>query len=54
MGNRLPKTDRTEVFTLRISKKEKEQLVELAKKGWYGSTSSEVVRELIKRARLVR
>jgi Arc/MetJ-type ribon-helix-helix transcriptional regulator len=49
---KLPYTDRTEVFTLRISKKEKEQLTKLAKKGRYGSTSSEVVRALIKRALL--
>ena len=47
---KLPSTERTEVFTLRISKKEKEQLNELSKKGIYGSTASEVVRALIKRA----
>ena len=41
---KLPLTERTEVFTLRISKKERKQLNELAKKGKYGSTSSEVVR----------
>ena len=51
---KLPSTERTEVFTLRISKKEKEQLSELAKKGRYGFTSSEVVRALIKRAQLGR
>ena len=50
MGNRMPHTERNEILTLRISKKEKEQLAELAKKGKYGNTSSEVVRELIKRA----
>ncbi|WP_298265666.1 hypothetical protein [uncultured Lutibacter sp.] len=51
---KLPYTDRTEVFTLRISKKEKEQLAELAKKGRYGLTASEVVRALIKRAQMGR
>ena len=51
---KLPSTERTEVFTLRISNKEKEQLAELAKKGRYGSTSSEVVRALIKRAQMGR
>lgn len=54
MGNRMPHTDRTEVLTLRISMKEKKQLAEIAKKGRYGSTSSEVVRELIKRAQMGR
>jgi hypothetical protein len=52
--SKLPYTDRTEVFTMRISIKEKQYLAELAKKGKYGSTSSDVVRELIKRAQLGR
>lgn len=54
MGNRMPHTDRNSVLTLRVSAEEKEQLAEMAKKGWYGSTSSEVVRNLIKRAHLGR
>jgi Arc/MetJ-type ribon-helix-helix transcriptional regulator len=54
MGNRMPHTDRTEVLTLRISKKEKKHLAEMAKKGKYGASSSEVVRELIKRAQFGR
>lgn len=48
----LPYSDRTEVFTMRISIKEKKQLAELAKRGKYGDTSSDVVRELIKRAQM--
>jgi Arc/MetJ-type ribon-helix-helix transcriptional regulator len=52
--NKLPYTDRTEVFTMRISIKEKHQLAELAKKGKYGDTSSDVVRELIRRAQMGR
>jgi len=47
-------TDRTEILNIRMSKKEKEQLAELAKRGKYGSTSSEVIRELVKRAQLGR
>jgi hypothetical protein len=54
MMSKLPYTDRTEVFTMRISIKEKQTLTELAKKGTYGSTSSDVVRELISRAQLGR
>jgi Arc/MetJ-type ribon-helix-helix transcriptional regulator len=50
--SKLPNTERTEVFTLRISKKEKKQLADLAKRGKYGSTSSEVIRELIKKAQM--
>lgn len=50
--SKLPYTDRTEVLTIRISIKEKQQLVELAKRGKYGSTSSDVVRELIRRAKI--
>jgi Arc/MetJ-type ribon-helix-helix transcriptional regulator len=54
MMSKLPYTDRTEVFTMRISIKEKQTLTELAKKGKYGSTSSDVVRELIRRTHLGR
>lgn len=51
--SKLPYTDRTEVLILRISKKEKEQLTELAKKGKYGNNYSEVIRSLIRKALLV-
>ena len=54
MGNRMPHTDRLEVITIRVTKKEKEQLAEIAKKGRFGTSLSEVVRELIKRAQFGR
>ncbi len=45
--SRLPSTENTEVFTLRISPKLKEKLNKLAKKKRYGDSASEVVRYLI-------
>ena len=44
---RLPDPDKSEVFTMRISKKHKKQLEELAKKGRHGKNGSEVIRYLI-------
>jgi len=43
-------SDRTEILNIRMSIKEKQQLAELAKKGKYGNNSSDVVRNLLKRA----
>ena len=43
----LPHSEKTEVFVMRISKKNKQQLEQLSKKGKYGNNSSEVVRNLI-------
>lgn len=45
--SRLPSTENTEIFTLRISPKLKEKLNKLAKKKRYGTSASEVVRYLI-------
>ena len=45
--SRLPSTENTEIFTLRISPKLKEKLNKLAKKKRYGASASEVVRYLI-------
>jgi len=50
MGNRMPKTENTEIFTMRISKKLKEKLNELAKKNKYKNSASAVIRELIESA----
>ena len=47
---RLPYTDKTEVFTMRISKKHKKQLEELAKRNKYGGNGSAVIRQLIESA----
>jgi len=44
---KLPSTDRTEVFTLRISPTLKAKLENLAKGGKFGNNSSEVIRYLI-------
>ena len=50
MGNRMPKTENTEIFTMRISKKLKNKLNELAKKNKYKNSASAVIRELIESA----
>ncbi|MCR8667941.1 hypothetical protein NO995_09630 [Aestuariibaculum sp. M13] len=46
---KLPNPSKDEVLLIRISKKEKEHLKELAKKGKHGTNASEVVRNLIER-----
>jgi Arc/MetJ-type ribon-helix-helix transcriptional regulator len=43
-------TDRTEILNIRMSPKEKQQIKELVKNGILGDSSSEVVRNLLKRA----
>jgi len=45
--SRLPSTENSEVFTLRISPKLKEKLNKLAKNIRYGNSASEVIRYLI-------
>jgi len=52
MNKRLPSTDLTEVFNIRLTKKQKEQLEQLAKKK--NKSKSEFIRSLIKRAHLGR
>lgn len=47
---KLPTSDKNEIFTMRISKKNKLQLEELAKKRKFGNNSSEVIRYLIESA----
>ena len=47
MGNRMPKTENTEIFTMRISAKLKEKLNILAKRNKYGGSASSVIRYLI-------
>ena len=49
---KLPNQIQSEIFLMRISAKNKQQLLELSKKGKYGSNSSEVVRYLIETAYL--
>ena len=44
---KLPSSELTETFVMRISKAHKEKLEELAKKNKYGKNSSDVVRTLI-------
>ena len=47
---RLPSTENTEVFTMRISSKLKDKLNQLAKKDRYGGSASSVIRYLIESA----
>lgn len=47
MGNRMPKTQNTEIFTMRISKKLKDKLNKLAKKDRYGGSASSAIRYMI-------
>jgi predicted DNA-binding protein len=49
---KLPNQDKSEVFVMRMSKKNKQQLEELAKRSKFGNNSSEVVRYLIESAYL--
>lgn len=44
---KLPNPDKSEVFIMRISKKQKQLLEQLAKSGKYGNNNSEVIRNLI-------
>jgi hypothetical protein len=47
---RLPTTENTEIFTMRISLKLKEKLNQLAKKSKYGGSASSAIRVLIENA----
>ncbi|WMI65523.1 hypothetical protein RBH94_15840 [Aestuariibaculum sp. YM273] len=47
---KLPSTQNTEVFIMRISPKLKEKLNELAKKSKYGGSASAAIRVLIESA----
>jgi len=47
---KLPSSELTEVFVMRISKEHKQKLEQLAKKNKYGKNSSDVVRSLIESA----
>ncbi|WP_161624668.1 MULTISPECIES: hypothetical protein [Winogradskyella] len=47
---KLPKPEKDETFIMRLSKKQKEKLLELAKKGKYGNNASEVLRNLLESA----
>jgi len=49
---KLPNPEKSEVFIMRISKKDKQLLEQLAKSGKYGKNSSEVIRSLIINAHL--
>jgi len=44
---KLPTTQNTEIFTMRISKKLKDKLNQLAKRNKYGGSASAVIRILI-------
>lgn len=48
--SKLPFTENTEVFTLRISAKLKDKLNQLAKRERYGGNASSVIRHLIESA----
>ena len=48
--SRLPSTENTEVFTMRISSKLKDKLNQLAKRDRYGGSASSVIRYLIESA----
>jgi hypothetical protein len=48
--SKLPNTENTEIFTMRISPKLKEKLNDLAKKSKYGGSASAVIRILIETA----
>jgi predicted transcriptional regulator len=47
---RLPTTENTEIFTMRISPQLKKKLNELAKRSKYGGSASSVIRVLIENA----
>ena len=47
---KLPSSELTEMFVMRISKEHKKKLEQLAKKNKYGNNSSDVVRTLIEKA----
>ena len=47
---RLPTTENTEIFTMRISPKLKAKLNELAKRSKYGGSASSAIRVLIQNA----
>ena len=44
---KLPYTENTEIFTMRISQKLKDKLNQLAKRSKYNGTASSVIRALI-------
>jgi hypothetical protein len=48
--SKLPTTENTEIFTMRISKKLKLKLNELAKRSKYGGSASSAIRVLIESA----
>ena len=48
--SKLPSTENTEIFTMRISSKLKEKLNQLSKRSKYGGTSSSTIRILIEDA----
>ncbi|WP_170309881.1 hypothetical protein [Seonamhaeicola maritimus] len=47
---KLPSTENTEVFTMRISPKLKDKLTQLAKRSKYGGSASSAIRVLIEEA----
>lgn len=47
---KLPKSEKTEVFVMRMTKEMKNKLNELAKANKYNNNSSEVIRSLIESA----
>lgn len=47
---KLPQQEKDETFIMRLSKKQKEKLLELAKKGKHGNNASQVLRNLIESA----
>jgi len=48
--SKLPTTNNTEIFTMRISPKLKQKLNDLVKKSKYGGSASSVIRILIESA----
>jgi predicted transcriptional regulator len=48
--SKLPTTEKTEIFTMRISPQLKEKLNELARKSQYGGSASSAIRVLIESA----
>jgi Arc/MetJ-type ribon-helix-helix transcriptional regulator len=48
--SKLPTTENTEIFTMRISSKLKDKLNQLAKSTRYGGSASSVIRYLIESA----
>lgn len=47
---KLPNPEKNEVFIMRLSKTQKQKLLELSNKGNLGNNSSEVIRTLIENA----